>query len=126
MTIMSCGRTAARSLAALALTISPAAALLAATPAHAEPSVCAGKWGSDSSHGSSWGVVASGYPAKAIQGIWYNCSGPGDDRVRMNIAWATDGPCITIRYGENRSSYETRGWLVGIEPEPYYDGFYRC
>jgi hypothetical protein len=89
---------------------------LSAPAAHAEPNPCA-----DRVDGGTGGQ--SGPPSWVTSyGTWYSCSDTGDDRMRIRVSWASDGPCVTIPYGSGSSQF-TCGDHQGSTLASRYDGW---
>lgn len=98
------------------------AAGLVAAPAQAgalEPNPCSGR--GDTGVGGS---IPSGDNHATIYGTWYNCSGSGTDRVKIDVANGKDGPCLSVAYGTTRSTSFFEGSLWGGNPT--YRRWIRC
>lgn len=65
------------------------------------------------SSGGSTTIIAQGWNefTAVTEGSWWNCSGGvGNDRGRMLIAMGEDGPCITVPFGQVKSSKKTEDY----------------
>jgi hypothetical protein len=81
-----------------------------------EPDPCAGR-SSDSGTGGDYYDGQTGdhlWSIRRIYGTWYNCGGPAGqaDRVRIDVATDTDGPCISVPYHSDGSSTFTRLYKI--------------
>ena len=117
-------RATARLLAPLLLAMGVMAVV--AAPAQAEPSHCSIVGPGDTySGGSYYDGGDGGGTYTVVYGNWNNCSGPGDDHVRIDIDWSLDGPCTTVAYGTN-VAYWNRMYQPFPVPAQSYLGWYRC
>ncbi len=100
------------------------AAVVAASPAHAEPQPCSGR-SSDSGTGGQWNIGGQNY---TIWGVWYNCGGTWGqtDYVAIDVANSVDGPCMAVPYGSSSSVQFNRGPYFPFAPDPYFRGWYWC